>query len=997
MPKKAIDSRITSLIRNGVSLHQRSFIVLVGDRGRDQVVNLHWILSQTRVSTRPSVLWCYKKELGFTSNRKKREKKINRDIKRGARDLNEENPFEIFVSVTNIRYTYYRETDKILGQTFGMCVLQDFEALTPNLLARTIETVEGGGLVCILLRTMSSLKQLYSLHMDVHSRYRTGAHQDVVARFNERFLLSLKGCSTCLVLDDELNVLPISGARNIQSVKSVDDSRQTSALQRKEKIDQIKEAKSSNHVLTSLVELARTADQAEALIQFVESTQEKMLKNTVSLTAARGRGKSACLGLAIAGAVASKYSNIFITSPSPENLKTLFEFVLKGFDALGYEEHLDYDIMQSTNPDFNKAIVRLNIFKTHRQTIQYIQPHDSHVLGQAELVVIDEAAAIPLPTVRKLIGNYLVFMASTINGYEGTGRSLSLKLLQQLRDQSRGFLGKKTTTELNDSIAVDRNGAFTKASHLGGRALREVTLTEPIRYATADPVEKWLNDLLCLDTNRSTTRTANQGCPHPSECNLFLVNRDTLFSYHPVSEMFLQKMMSLYVASHYKNSPNDLQLMSDAPAHQLYVLLPPIQPGASKVPEPLVVLQVALEGQISKESVAIGLSRGNRVSGDLIPWLVAQQFQDDNFGELSGARVVRIATNPEYMNMGYGSRSLEQLTSFFQGKVANLDEAAGTNNETGEMLIDDTAGDATLQTEELTLKDPSRMPPLLSKLSECRPGKLDYLGVSFGSTPQLLKFWKRSGYTPVYIRQTPNELTGEHTTVMLRTLAESSDPWLPEYALDFRRRFLSLLSYQFKEFPAISSLSILEAVSFDKSLSSSFTFGSLAIDDLKRFSPFDMKRLDSYGKGLIDHHAILDMVPEIAYLYFMGNILNGSDLTGVQSAILLAIGLQRKTLEDCENELNLPSMQILAMFAKVMKKVSSYLSKIETAHEEVQQPSKLSNGPSIQSPAANSQWKPKIEPNLATLNDELEESSREVHQAMRQKQQEMIKSLDLTK
>ena len=25
-----------------------------------------------------------------------------------------------------------------------MCVLQDFEALTPNLLARTIETVEGG-------------------------------------------------------------------------------------------------------------------------------------------------------------------------------------------------------------------------------------------------------------------------------------------------------------------------------------------------------------------------------------------------------------------------------------------------------------------------------------------------------------------------------------------------------------------------------------------------------------------------------------------------------------------------------------------------------------------------------------------------------------------------------------------------------------------------------------------------------------------------------------
>jgi tRNA(Met) C34 N-acetyltransferase TmcA len=46
-----------------------------------------------------------------------------------------------------------------------MLVLQDFEALRPNLLARTIETVQGGGMICILLKTMTSLKQLYSLTM----------------------------------------------------------------------------------------------------------------------------------------------------------------------------------------------------------------------------------------------------------------------------------------------------------------------------------------------------------------------------------------------------------------------------------------------------------------------------------------------------------------------------------------------------------------------------------------------------------------------------------------------------------------------------------------------------------------------------------------------------------------------------------------------------------------------------------------------------------------
>jgi len=34
------------------------------------------------------------------------------------------------------------------------------------------------------------------------------------------------------------------------------------------------------------------------------------------------------------------------------------------------QEHMDYEIIQSTNPDFNKAIVRVNIFREHRQTIQ---------------------------------------------------------------------------------------------------------------------------------------------------------------------------------------------------------------------------------------------------------------------------------------------------------------------------------------------------------------------------------------------------------------------------------------------------------------------------------------------------------------------------------------------------------------------------------------------------------------------------------------------------
>lgn len=288
-----------------------------------------------------------------------------------------------------------------------------------------------------------------------------------------------------------------------------------------------------------------------------------------------------------------------------------------------------------------------------KRLAQYIQPQDAHVLGQAELVIIDEAAAIPLPLVKNLIGPYLVFMASTINGYEGTGRSLSLKLIQQLRESTRPSLTKDVANASTEDDPAAVASSSKKATHKAPprvRSLREIKLETPIRYAPGDQVEKWLNSLLCLDAS-IIPKSAHQGCPHPSSCELFYVSRDTLFSYHPASELFLQRMMALYVASHYKNQPNDLQLMSDAPAHHLFVLLPPIKDDESHLPEPLVVLQVALEGNISKDAILDGLNRGYRAGGDMIPWLVSQQFQESKFALLSGARVVRIATHPDYANV----------------------------------------------------------------------------------------------------------------------------------------------------------------------------------------------------------------------------------------------------------------------------------------------------------------------------------------------------------
>jgi N-acetyltransferase 10 len=197
----------------------------------------------------------------------------------------------------------------------------------------------------------------------------------VVARFNERFILSLGSCEDCLVLDDELNVLPISRGKDItplpqsSSKTGRESDTDPQLLELRESLADVKPA-------GELVKLAKTLDQAQAILTFIDAVAEKTLSSTVTLTAARGRGKSAALGLAIAAALAHGYSNIFVTSPSPENLRTLFEFVFKGLDALGYEEHLDYDIAVAHNladenkEESSKTVVRINVFRDHRQTIQ---------------------------------------------------------------------------------------------------------------------------------------------------------------------------------------------------------------------------------------------------------------------------------------------------------------------------------------------------------------------------------------------------------------------------------------------------------------------------------------------------------------------------------------------------------------------------------------------------------------------------------------------------
>lgn len=877
------------------------------------------MLSKAVIKAKPTVLWCYKDKLELSSHKKKRAKQVKKLMQRGLLDPEKVDPFSLFVETGGLTYCLYKDSERILGNTFGMCVLQDFEALTPNLLARTIETVEGGGLIVLLLRSLSSLTNLYTMVMDVHERFRTESHSEAAGRFNERFLLSLASCKACVIMDDELNILPISShIRSITPVPVKEDSEGLSVAERD--LKNLKEQLNDDIPVGPLIRRCCTLDQGKAVITFLDAILDKTLRSTVALLAARGRGKSAALGLSIAGAIAAGYSNIFVTAPSPENLKTLFEFVCKGFDALEYKEHIDFDVVKSSNPEFKKATVRINIYRQHRQTIQYIQPHEHEKLSQVELLVVDEAAAIPLPVVKSLLGPYLVFLSSTVNGYEGTGRSLSLKLLQQLEGQNR-------------------ESANNVGGSLSGRLFKKIELSESIRYASGDPIESWLHALLCLDVTNSIPNINR--IPQPDECDLYYVNRDTLFSYHNDSEVFLQRMMALYVASHYKNSPNDLQLMADAPAHHLFVLLGPVDESKNQLPDILCVIQVSLEGQISRKSAIKSLSDGYQPSGDQIPWKFCEQFQDTNFPSLSGARIVRIATHPSVMRSGYGSKAVELLSSYFEGLIRPISEVDDVMNvtETLHARVTEAAEKASLLEENI--KPRTNLPPLLVHLRERQPEKLHYIGVSFGLTQDLFRFWRKRGFAPFYIGQIPSAVTGEHTCMVLKPLNNDdiedsgSDQWgfFGPFYEDFRQRFSRLLHLSFREMEYKLAMSILEPkINFQELEDTPSTSDGLLSSIKQVLSPHDMKRLEAYTNNLADFHLILDLVPILTHLYFKGKL--PVTMSYAQASVLLCIGLQGQSISYVEGQIKLERQQILSLFIKVMKKFHKYLYRIASKEIE---------------------------------------------------------------
>ena len=908
MIRKKIDDKIQILLKNSISKNERSMFLIIGDKGRDQISNLHNFYSQINPGKKLNILWCYKNELGFSNHARKKMKKIKKQMNKGVFELNDENAFDLFISTADIKFCYYNETQRILGTTFGMLILQDFEAITPNLLCRTIETVQGGGVIIFLLSNMTSLKQLYTLSMDVHDRYRTEKNKDIEPRFNERFILSLTSCKNVLAVDDELNLLPITDNMKNMSIqeKTIDEEEENIFISKREKeLNDLKKTLQTKNPIGPLLSLCKTVDQAKAIMLLIDIISEKNPKNTVSLTSGRGRGKSSSMGLAVAGGVVYGYSNIIITAPSPENLKTFFEFLIKGLNVLNYVEHKDYIIQEGTG-EFKGSIISIDIIKNHKQTIKYILPTDILLFQLAELLIIDEAAAIPLNIVKRILPDCVTFMASTIQGYEGTGRSLSIKLIDEMRN--------------NQKMS-------------GSRILKEISLNQAIRYADNDPIELWLNKLLILDA--TSADSFEDSMEDPSKLELYLVNRDTLFSYHKGSEAFLKKIMSLFVSSHYKNSPNDLQLLSDAPSHKIFVLCKSLdkQKKAKGLPDIYCAVQVCEEGGIPKDVILTNNKRGLKPSGDLIPWTISDHYQDQEFAKMTSIRIVRIACHPDCQRMGYGSKALDLLSQYYEGKFFKLEE------------------DEEMEETNDEKKGKKKLKPLLNKLEDIKPPFIYYLGTSFGLTNNLYNFWQKNGYKPLYIAMNSNSITGEHSCIMIKPLNEGNIKllteditnnnqkikWFNPFSIDFKHRLTSLLSFNFNKLNIKLCLSILEppittSTANEKDDNDNDDDNLENKKDMKKneielfLTKFDFKRMELYSRNMTNYNMIIDLIPIIAHLYFNKKIY--VPLSYIQAGVLLGVGLQRKNFDEIVKEFNIEINQLLAMFNKMVKKFVGYIKNI---------------------------------------------------------------------
>lgn len=341
-----------------------------------------------------------------------------------------------------------------------------------------------------------------------------------------------------------------------------------------------------------------SADQAYAVSELVGLKRRRPLV----ITADRGRGKSAALGIACArlltAASLHKPRRIVITAPRLSSVASVFERVaaLCPHGRLASAGH--FLLTQGSELVFLPPDLLTEQLNAQQQG------------GDGSYLMVDEAAAIPAA----LLGQWLsafprIAFATTVHGYEGSGRGFALRF----RD------------------TLERLTPQWKA----------LALKAPIRWRTGDPLEAMINQLLLLKAPLPIAQQVG------GEVVTKLIERASLSQ----QDATLEKLFGLLVQSHYRTSPNDLRQLLDGPGTAVRII--------GQENEPQAVLVTREEGGFAP-ALANQVARGERrPQGHLLAQSLATHAGSRDALTARWRRVARIATHPERRRQGLGRALLE--------------------------------------------------------------------------------------------------------------------------------------------------------------------------------------------------------------------------------------------------------------------------------------------------------------------------------------------------
>ncbi|VAW63644.1 tRNA cytosine(34) acetyltransferase [hydrothermal vent metagenome] len=355
--------------------------------------------------------------------------------------------------------------------------------------------------------------------------------------------------------------------------------------------------------------------------QHAVQTIAHLLQNKSSvccvLTSGRGRGKSSALGLLSAKILHNNEATILLTAPRLSVAGPVF-----------------YQLSQQCLEGASQKAG----FVYKKSSLSFMAP-DALLerLPAADVLLVDEAAVIPISMLKQLLLHYpRIVFSTTTHGYEGTGRGFVLKFYKLLDQLRAGW--------------------------------ERLELHQPIRWSKNDPLEKCIERLLFLNL-RPTESVEMPGAL--SDCQFTLINRETLTK----SSAEQSAIFSLLVFAHYRTSPADFQYLLDSPDIRIYVL--------KYCQQVLAVLVVNQEGGF--DSVLSGdIYRGERrPRGHLLAQTLCFHAGYESAACLRYARVMRIAVHPELQRRGLGSYLLQKVVE--QEKALGLDIIGSSFSATPEL------------------------------------------------------------------------------------------------------------------------------------------------------------------------------------------------------------------------------------------------------------------------------------------------------------------------